>query len=235
MLTGWRAFGEVAHWASLVPLLVCVVVWMRSHYSEHIPEPNAWLLAGAFAVSFVADQVGARLQAHHMNNWWVIHVYAPLQFSLFLVIVTRRFPVQVLGVFLLVLIGVLSILRGPLTEPETMVHVIGGLLVAWLVYDSQPMRRYRSAVMVYGLGTAPCLLALAVLDWSSVWWWPTWGAYQAVRLVALGLMVRALWTAPTLRLEVSNGPRTREAAVGHRPPLRVAGSDNRHAMAAENS
>lgn len=230
MQGAWRVLGEFGHWASLLPLAFCAIQYLR----QRDPEPNAWLLSAAFAVSFLADQVGARLQAHHVNNWWVAFVYTPLQFSLFAAIVTRRFPVQVMGVFLLMVVGILSLIRGPVTEPETMVHVIGGLLVGWLAFDSRPMEKYRTALLVYGLATAPFLIGLAVIPWSSGWWLPMWGGFQAMRLLALAFMVRALWTAPTLRLEVTDGPRTRQATAGHRTSVRVADGRHRHAMAASD-
>lgn len=226
----WRVLGEVGHWASLLPLAVCAIQYLR----HREPEPNAWLLSASFAVSFLADQVGARLQAHHVNNWWVSFVYTPIQFGLFAAIVTRRFPVQIMSVFLLGLVGLLSFIRGPVTEPETMVHVIGGLLVAWLAFDSQPMAKYRTAILVYGLATAPFLVSLAVIPWGSAWWLPVWGGFQLMRLLALAFMVRALWTAPTLRLEVTDGPRTRQAAAGHRASVRIADGRHRHAMAASD-
>jgi hypothetical protein len=226
----WRVLGEVGHWASLLPLAFCALQYLRHRDAE----PNAWLLSAAFAVSFLADQVGDRLAAYHVNNWWVTFVYTPIQFGLFVAIVTRRFPVQITSVFLLGLVGILSFIRGPVTEPETMVHVIGGLLVGWLAFDSKPMAPYRTAILIYGLATVPFLGAMAVIPWESAWWLPMWGGSQLMRLLALAFMVRAIWTAPTLRLEVADGPRTRQAAAGHRPPVRVADGRHRHAMAASD-
>jgi hypothetical protein len=191
--------AEMGHYAGALPLLVCVLVALAR---KEDPPPAAWLLSAAFFVSYVADTIAAPLGARHLNTWWLGYLYAPLQMGLFAMVVAQHRAVRSVTVTALLLMALVSALRGTLAAPETMVQVVGALAIAWLAWGSDALGRYRAPVLLYCVAGAPLLLLMGVIDINARAWLYVWAGYQVVRVVALGWMTWAL-----VRKEVSYGPR----------------------------
>lgn len=221
----WALISEVGHYATLAPLVICLI---RS-LAKREPTPEAWLLSGAFFVSFITDQIGIQLALEGRNNWWTIYIEAPIQFGLFAAVVAQRRAIRSMAVMGILMLGLVGALRGTLGRPETLTQVIGGLLVSWLVIDVPRLKRYRPALLVYCLAAAPFLLAMGSIDpYAPVWPW-IWTGYVGTRVVALSLMSWALVREVTQ--EAPHGSwlvdHPRERRVG----VRGVGGGDRHVLA----
>jgi hypothetical protein len=203
--------GQVAHWAALLPLIVCVVLALR----RQLAAPEAVLLACAFAVSFIAEQGGRALALQGINNWWISYVAYPIQFGLFAALLTDR-PVRSVAVAAVFLMAVVSALRGTLGAPETLVQVCGGALVGFFALEHKRLAPYRAALLTYCIATIPFLLVLGFLQPNaSGFWIVSWLAYQAIRVFALLMVGRALFVTESQR-EVPDGPGDASTSVQQR-------------------
>lgn len=215
-----RAVQVAATYAPLVLVLACLAVeWKRT------VSPEAWLIVAGFFVSFIADTVGYSLAAMGRNTWWLTYVYVPLQFGIWITALTRSRAVRWVGVLGLLAIAGSSLLRGPLTVPETVVQVGAGLGVAWLAWGIPAP--YRPALLLYCLGAVPFLVGMAVLPMQHPGWLWVWVGYQSVRLLAVGFMVRALLPRP--HLEVVDGRGHASSGRGERRLARRPRRDPAHA------
>lgn len=142
-----------------------------------------WLMGAAFAVSFLAD----------MASLWATHPY-----------VAALYPALQAGVFLLALL--------PLTEVPLAVAVILGAASASLVWSGATGLDVLARTVAFGMVAGAGFRHSGWLRWSLLmgfgggllaWWgyvlapgWWSWGALQAVRVVAIACWGVALWRSP---------------------------------------
>lgn len=172
--------GPIAHWAAVLPILACM--WGLAR--DRPPRADAWFLAAAFGVSWVQDQVGSVIQAQHLNTWWLSYLFAPVQTIMFLLALLEHRAMRIVAISAIGSLAILSALRGPMTEPETVVEVTGCFAIAFVAVH----HRRRKAVWTYCLGTLPAILAMAMLPITSTAWIGAWIVYQSARVLGLGIM-----------------------------------------------
>ena len=227
----WEVIQEIGHYGSLLPLLMCA--WCERRRGIEV-APEVWSLGGVLAVSFVADQAQAVMMARHLNTWPVTYVFAPVQFSLWIALLTpndarRWVPIAILG---LVALG--SLWRGPVTGPETVIQVGAGAYVAFLAWGHETLRRYRVVMLTYTLAAIPFLLGMVAAPLDAPAWPYLWAGYQAVRVVSWGVFMAALWRVYGPHRSETVGrddrvagrvlvlpSRQQVATPGHRKPRRV--------------
>lgn len=148
------------------------LIWVTAWTSAgRIADRRTWLLALAFAVSWVADGV-----SHWTGTFPVGPVYVVIQSGL----IVAAFAPRVGWRFGMVLLGAsaLALTRFDLTQPDIFVHTVawlGLLAVTWPL--ASPFRL--TLALAFGLGTL-------------AWWgyclrpgWASWLVYQGVRAVSL--------------------------------------------------
>lgn len=176
-LVGWSAAS-----LGLIPLL-----WLAGT-GKH--DRAWWWLAGAFGISFLAD-----LSAQWVNPFTVSIVYPVSQSALIVaVLAERRDAFAFLG--LVCLTGLATILSRGVDGPDVLLRTVawGGVTV---VAGSRPeLGKLRMAlVTAFGLGW------VAWLGYTAVPGWTSWGIYQVVRALGIGLFCWAsLHPTPRLRL-----------------------------------
>lgn len=136
-----------------------------------------WTLAVVLGVSWVADTA-----AHWVDPWLVSALYPAVQALVFAGVVL---PQPALGRFAIIVslaAGMAILWRGG-PHPEILAHTVawtGLIMLAW------PHKAIRLPVLVtFGLGW------LAWLGYNFVPSWLTWGVYQSVRAVGLGVFCYA--------------------------------------------
>lgn len=137
-----------------------------------------WTLALVLGVSWMADSA-----AHWMNPWTVSAFYPLVQAAIFGIILL---PTPALWRFL----GLLAVTGLGVGLWRATPEVLGRT-VAWtgLLALAWPHRELRAPVLVtFGLGW------LGWLAYSFAPSWPTWGVYQGIRALGLGVFCYA--TAP---------------------------------------
>lgn len=225
-----RVLQEAAHWAAAIPLAVCLYLCLRNRN----PMPDAWLLACAFFVSWIADNA-LKITAASGNNWWLVYLYVPIQFALFIGLLTQARALRTVGIGALALLAVLSVSRGTLDRPETFVQVAGGAMVGLLAWQHSTIGKYRSALLVYCVAAIPSVILMGAIEppprpeWGL--WMFAWAAYQLVRITAMALMVSALIRQPYLRLmEADDGPGAGKTVTRRRYPYGLSHSDTRRPL-----
>lgn len=142
------------------------------------------LLGCAFMVSAGADLATAVL---HLPQWAVSATYPVIQYGLVYIALTG----STLASLLLLATGAFAmwaVTQGAWERPDAVPRIIGALATTGLLWDRPPARPYVPALVVYfGVGTV-CWIAYV----SMPGLWP-WLAYQACRLVGLGLFTVAVW------------------------------------------
>lgn len=172
-----RLASELFHWAALLPLAACAVGWWR----QRDPGAFAWLLAVAVGLSAVADSLSAMVAAQGQPNAWVGYLVGPLQLGLVVALVAPSVAIRWVLWVGLASLAVASALRGPLDRQETVIEVVGGLLVGWLAVGP-----FASSIRLFWGWTIPATVGLvAAVPGSSVWW-GCWWVYQGVRMVGIG-------------------------------------------------
>lgn len=164
-----RAVGEAAHWVGLVPL-----VWLGLLTAAGQSRGAAWWwLAGAFAVSWIADTA-----AHWVDPARVSLVYPVTQTALVGAVLLERRAAGLLTA-LLVTVGLVAAWMGGL---DVLLRTVAWGAIVGIVWDRPALGRLRTALLTsFGLGLA-CWWAYALSPG-----WMTWGALQGVR--ALGLLL----------------------------------------------
>lgn len=196
----WVLVSEIGHWSSVAPLLACAVL---AHRRQHV-TPEMWLLSAAFGVSFAADQVALRFALAGKDNMWLGLIWAPIQFGMFGAVVAPTRAVRVMVLAFLGAVTLAAALQSPAPQVSTVVQVVGGLVVAFLVWQSPTFRPYRGPVMVYGLLTLPGILVFGSVPFGSTWY-AGWMAYHAARVLALLWMVRVILCPDRRGKEEGNG------------------------------
>lgn len=134
----------------------------------HAVARTTWLVASAFAVSFVAD-VTDLLGVPGVAS----QVYLVSQGALFALALARRAVVPFVAA-LAVAAGVSVAWRGGV-GPDWLLHTVAFGGVAWFASRSR-----RADARVVAIGCA--WLAATWLYYVYAPGWPTWGAYQGIRL-----------------------------------------------------
>lgn len=222
-----RVVQEAGHWCAAVPLLACFIQQLR----HRNPTPDAWLLSCAFFVSVIADSVMA-ITAASGNNWWIAYIYTPIQFALFVAVLTQARALRTVALAAILMLAIVSAARGTLGAPETVVQVLGGGLVGLMVLEQPRLGRYQSALLIYCWATIPFLIIMGatVPAIDGVWVW-SWGIYQLVRVTAMVLMTIALVRQPVLRLLEDHGHGTGQTAGGWWGSVHLAQRDSDSPMA----
>lgn len=153
----------------------------------YICRPAWWWLAGAFAVSWLADTM-----AHFGNPWLPVAVY-PLTQSLMVGTLLLENQEAVILIAVLTFVALVEIFWEGVSGPHALLQTVafGSVVgIAW----SQPEERLKlTLVTAFGLGGIAWLAYLVEPGWT------TWGFYQAVRAVSLGMFCWAN-RAPRLAL-----------------------------------
>ena len=175
---------EVAHQAGLIPL-VAMLLWGRS-----LPGPW-WLVASAFAVSWVGDSA----QELSGGGWAAWYWFLPLQLALAWAAFTESALERVGGLAFFTILGASS---AALTAPslDWMATTVGSLAVLWAASrDESPMRW--PVALYFGAGTVAYLLLVTALDSASgvADWMPYWYAYQGARMSAFVAFLALLYRA----------------------------------------
>jgi len=190
--------------------LGAVPVWWLEHLrgKHRQVDPAYWWIAGALAVSFLADSLAQILPARAAND-----AYPLLQSGLIGLVLIEQRKQAIRYCFLLAGAALLVPLAG-MRGPDVLFSSVAWLSVAWIAYryQSLPARLRLSLLVLFGLSWAAWMLYCGgrALWWDStarVWSGPAWafaglyGIYQLTRLVGTALF---MWAAakPTPRLKV---------------------------------
>ena len=164
-----------------VPLVALGVM----HRAGRPRDAGWWGIAGAFAVSFLAD-LASLVVGHPL----VSQVYPVTQAALIAAVLLPSRPLveSVIALFLCAAAG--SIVVRQAAGLDVLLHTIAWGGIALIAYDQLPKGALRSA-LVYGFG-------LGVVAWWAFvavpgWW--TWGAFQLTRVFAVGGFTLAAWRA----------------------------------------
>lgn len=169
----------VAWHMALVPL-----AWLAFRHERRI---EWWWLAAAFFVSWLADAV-----ALLGNPWIPATVYPVSQAAIVVAVLAPRLEARIaLGT--LIAAGLLTVLIEGIGPGLFLETVVAGVVVG-IVWPLALTRRLRTALLVaFGGGW------LAWVGYVLAPGWESWGAYQAVRALGLGLFCWASMR-PALRL-----------------------------------
>lgn len=171
---------------ALVPLLW--LAWL--HWRGRDPGLAFWWLAGAFAVSWLADTA-----AHFANPWVVSKVYPVSQAAIVgMVFLSRRDAMLLIVV--LALVGILDVLWIGIGDFDILLRTVAWLSVVGIVWPLRQLGRLRTSLLVYfGLGLA--------MWWGYAIWpgWTSWLGYQGVRAIGiLWFCLAALTPGPRFTL-----------------------------------
>lgn len=146
--------------------------WLASR-AEHRPE--WWWLAGAFAVSWIADTM-----AHFGNPWVPAAVYPMSQAAMVGSVFLNRRDAMLL-VSALAVVGIVGVLGEGVTGPTVLLQTVASLSVCGIVW-TLPVPRLRVTLLTaFGLGW------LAWIGYVLNPGWATWIVFQGVRAASLGL------------------------------------------------
>lgn len=174
-----RLVSEVATWMGLVPLAWLVLL----HARGQVRDRAFWLLALAFAVSWVADMAALALQGNERRALSL--VYPISQATIVGAVFLTRADAMRFAVVLIAAGAGAMVWRGP-RELDLLVRSIAMLGVTGIVVDRWALGALRTSLLVYfGLGWALWLAYTA----QPGWW--TWSAYQLARAAGLVLFCRA--------------------------------------------
>ena len=213
----------VVHYAALLPVLAVAWAALRGR----VPRGPVRLLAAAFALSWVADSVGAKLQAVGQPTLWVTFILAPVQYALILLAVRpASFRRTVWLFFGLVVLA--SWAGGDWSGIEIMVHVVCGAWVCLVIARQPDLEHVRTAVLVYCGLAIPWLLTMGFADPYGIVWPVAWYGYQTVRIAALAMLGYFVVSQPRMRLEVVAGGPSTDTAGGRAVARGTGHTGDRH-------
>lgn len=170
-------FG-VAHHMGLVPLALLLVLWIL----DVRRGPVWWWLAGAYAVSWVADSV-----AHVVDPGVVSIVYPVAQVLLVALALASVTEVAVVGLVLFMML-LQAITWYGMDGPDVLLRTVAfgtAVVVAWHRAPNRVIQL--SLLATFGAG-------LVAWYGYSIWpGWTSWGLYQSTRFVGLVLFCVATW------------------------------------------
>ena len=219
--------GRISTYLALLPLTACFLVASAGLLMRwEGPEPDGWILAVAFSVSFVIDAFADRLALAGLNNHWLMYVGAPVQFGLFMAVFTpgkaRRIAAAAFG-----LVVILSWLRNTFLSPETIIRTLAGTWVAFVAWKHTS--RFRGPVLVYCGLAIPFLLAMGFFTPSLTGPWVyAWVPYLVIRMIALAWMSGLLILSPEAPDARVRGPAAIGGPVHARDRAYDSGRDHRH-------
>lgn len=165
---------------ALVPLVWCALRRER--------RPEWWWLAGAFAISWVADTM-----AHFSDPWIPAAVYPMSQAAMVGTIFLPRGKAMLL-VTVLGIAGIVGVAGEGVTGPDLLLQTVSFGSVVGIVWPLAPSRLRTTLLVAFGLGW------LAWVGYLLNPGWATWGFYQAVRAVSLGMFC---WANRSPRMQLA--------------------------------
>jgi hypothetical protein len=173
------AVAEIAHYQALLPL-----AWLGALRARRQSRDLAfWLLALAFAVSWIADGLSTLVPSG--DRWAVSLAYLATQAMIVGAVLLARTAAAGFATVLLGAAVVAIVWQGART-PDILVHTVAMLGVAGIVIDRPALGARTSLLVYFGVGWC-CWVGYAI---APGWW--TWGAYQIARLAGLLLFCRAV-------------------------------------------
>ena len=147
-----------------------------------------WWIAIAFAVSWVADSA-----AHFGNPWFIATVYPVSQAGIVVLLLARAPREATAMIGLLMVAGLVAVLWEGTTGPDLFLKTIAAGTVVSVLWPLED-RHLRAALLVaFDLGW---VMWVTYVLWPG---WTTWGMYQGVRAVSLGMFCLASWK-PAVRV-----------------------------------
>lgn len=169
--------AEVTHHMALVPLLWLIVL---AYYGQP-RSAAAWGLGMVLGISWVADTA-----AHWMDPWLVSAIY-PLAQAVLLAVVLLPYAAAWRFAGTVLAVGALALVSRGVERPDWIIHTVSWVGMGLIVWRSRG--RLRLAVLSsFGLGW------LGYLGYAFAPSFPTWGMYQGIRALGLGVFCWA--TAP---------------------------------------
>lgn len=149
-----------------------------------------WLLAGAFAVSWLADTA-----ANWFDPWIIGAVYPVSQAAIVAaVFLDRRNTLKL--ILILLLVGVVDVFWKGVDSPDILLRTVAWLSIVGIAYPLKQLGTLRVSLLVsFGVGW------LAWMWYAMNPGWPSWIGYQSVRLVGILLFCWAA-TSPLPRLRI---------------------------------
>jgi hypothetical protein len=184
----WQS--EIAHHMALLPVALLSGLSVRHHRRD----AAWWFLAGAFAISWVADTVADFLLP---ADRVVPSLVYPVSQSALVVAVLMPRLVALLLLGLMVGTGCLVVLQHGITTPDIALRSVAWPAVACVAWMRKELPvPLRACLLVYfGLGWVAWLVHV---EWLTV---ATWYPYQLIRLLGLLLFCwAAVETGPHLRV-----------------------------------
>lgn len=179
-------------------MAIAPLVWLVAlTLSGQHPSSGWWWIAGAFAVSAVADLLG-----HKMNPWIPSAVYPIVQSTLIASVIAPRRKAAAFALVLIVVSITDTILtRNTPPHGDWALRSVAWLGLVWLVW-TLPVPRLRLALLeAFGVGWMAWIgLLLIPGPPDTVWGSPSWLTYQAVRATSLLLFCWASWKPPVLQV-----------------------------------
>lgn len=170
----WAA--EAATAIGIIPLL-----WLSFlHWRGKACDVAWWWLAGAFLVSWVADNA-SRWVGHPMASV----TYPVLQAGIIGAVFLFRADAIKL-VLVLMLAGIVDVLWWGVQGPDVLLRSVAWLSVVAIVYPLRQLERLRAALLVYFAGGW-----IAWMCYAADPGWGTWIPYQLVRLIGILLFCAA--------------------------------------------
>lgn len=171
---------EVGQLIGLIPLVWMVLCWaiVRMVKGVGLKESRPyWLLAFAFAVSWVGDYIAGQFFG---GSWAVAFFWVPVQLWLAGLAFFDDSISRVFSGLLLVLLA-LSSMAVSWPGPDMLLNFFGSGIVLLMAYRSEDLRLSIPVFLYFGLGSVAYFRM--VLDWD-VLTPPSWDHYQACRLLA---------------------------------------------------
>jgi len=132
-----------------------------------------WVIAGAFAVSWLADA------ATLLGSTIPMAFYPVSQVGLLAAVLAPRQFRTILGV--LVLAGIIAVLWEGIARPGLLLDTVAAGVVVAIAWPL-PNRRLRATLLTaFGVGG---VMWITYVLWPG---WTTWGMYQSVRAASLGM------------------------------------------------
>jgi hypothetical protein len=182
---------EAAHEVGVLPL--AWLGWRQVRWSEE-RRPVWWLIATAFAVSWVADSY-----THARGQPWLASaVYPVSQAGLIgVALLEPRAAARFIGV--LVAAAIAAVALEGVEKPGLLLHAVAFGAVVGMAWNRPELGRLRVALLVAFGVSWPAWVAFSL----SITW-TTWGIYEAVRVLGLILFCWAcLGPAVQLTREVA--------------------------------
>lgn len=167
---------------ALIPLLWLIALAFQGERRSVL----WWGFAGTLACSWLADTA-----AHFVNPWYASAMYPVLQILLLgsLLLTARRWLLLVAGFSLAT---TLDIALWGLNHRELFLHTLAWFGMVALVWP-HPSRFRTAVVMAFGIGW------LGWIGYMLSPSWTTWGIYQSVRALSLGIFC---WACAPHRVSV---------------------------------